>query len=199
MVKLAGIGVAIGAFFYLLVFGPLYGIWEVQLAILLSVWMGIAWRFSLGSAVSTAKFSLPFVLTLMGFGLIFHFTNFLGRTDWLKDSFIKAMIFPSSLFFLKWILSFITYLDLLRLPIPMAGRMDLITFKAAMEKGGHTLTRFNWYLSTYRGLSEGRWRTRFMRRYACLILALFIFLYGEIELSKQLFENRSKLLSEDVP
>lgn len=197
VLKLCGIGAAIGMFFYLFVFGPLYWRLEVQFVVLALVWAGVVWRFSLGSALAALKFCLPFVLTLAGIGLIFHLTGFWGRTDWLKDSLVKAVIFPSSLFFLKWVLSFITYLDLLRLPIPMTGRLDLITFKAAMEKGGHTLARFNWYLSTYPGLSEGGWRIRFMRRYTCLILALFIFLYGEIEQSKLLFENRRKLLSEN--
>jgi hypothetical protein len=194
-----GLGAATGLFFYLFVFGPFYWMLAVQGAVLIIVWIANTMRFSLRSAVASLKFCLPFVLTLLGFGLVFHWTGFMGRHDWLKDSMIKSMIFPSSLLFIKWILSFITYLDLLRLPVPMSGRVDLITFKAAMEKGGHTLERFNWYLRTDHRLSAGPMRSRFLKRYACLIISLFIYLYTDIEQSKAVFENRRKLLWKDTP
>ena len=43
-----------------------------------------------------------------------------------KTSLVKALVFPSSLIFLKLLLTFVTYLDILRLPLTMERRVDLI-------------------------------------------------------------------------
>ena len=178
------------SFFWLFVFGPFYDQLAVQLIVLLAV---IGWntiRFSLRETISLLKFCMPFVLTLFIFGLIFHFTRLLGREDWLQDTFIKCSVFPSSLIFLKILLTYITYLDILNLPISMKKRVDLITMKSAFQKGGKILRRFSWYLKTYSYLrSDRRFKYQLMK-YACLIIALYLYLYEEIENSNRLLKNR---------
>ena len=193
------LGILLGAiisFFWLFVFGPFYDHFAVQLAVFAVV---IGWnsvRFSVRETISLLKFCLPFVLSLFVFGVIFHLTRLFGRQDWLQDTVIKCFIFPSSLIFLKILLSYITYLDILNLPISMKKRVGLITMKSAFQKGEKILRRFSWYLDTYSALkSDGRIKSG-LKKYACLIIALYLYLYEEIENSNRLLKNRYQHLYE---
>ena len=190
ILKIAIIFIIILSFFWLFVFGPFYDSILIQLAVF-SVVMG--WhvrRFSLQETIPVLKFCLPFVLSLFVFGLIFHFMQLFGRTDWLEDTFIKCLIFPSSLVFLKIQLTYITYLDILNLPISMKKRIGLITMKSAFQKGEKILRRFSWYLNTYSDLQSGNRIKSGLRKYACLIIALYLYLYEEIENSNRLLKNK---------
>ena len=194
--KLAVIFIFIVSFFGLLVFGPLYDHIPIQAVVFAAV---IGWnvlRFSVRETISLLKFCFPFVLSLFIFGLIFHFTRLLGRQDWLEDTLIKCLIFPSSLIFLKVILTYITYLDILNLPISMKKRVDLITVKSAFSKGEKILRRFSWYLNTYPELKSGSKIKYTLKKYACLIIALYLYLYEEIENSNRLLRNRYQHLYE---
>lgn len=184
------------SFFWLFVFGPFYDHFAVQLAVCAGV---IGWnslRFSVRETISLLKFCFPFVLSLFVFGVIFHLTRLFGRQDWLQDTVIKCLIFPSSLIFLKILLSYITYLDILNLPISMKKRVGLITMKSAFQKGEKILRRFSFYLDTYAVLkSDGRLKSG-LKKYACLIIALYLYLYEEIENSNRLLKNRYQHLYE---
>ena len=194
MLKLGILALMIGWFFWLFVFGPLYSHLPAQGAALAVVLIWSYLRFGRRETISLLKFCLPFVALLLVFGLIFHFTRLLGRHDWLEDTMIKCLVFPSSLTFLKIMLSYVTYLDILGLPLSMNRRIDMITVKSAFQKGSGTLKRFSWYLSTYSGLRR-RHRVRYaMTRYACLIIALYLYLYQEIENSNRLLKNRYRHL-----
>ena len=176
MVKLIFLILVAIVFFGLFVFGPLYPRLGIQVGMLILVALVNIWRTSWRETWGLVKFCIPFVLTLLGFGILFHFTHFLGRDDWLQDSAIKVLIFPSSLIFLKLLLTFVTYLDILRLPVATRRRVDLITFKAALSKGGRIMRRFKWYLDTYQELSGQGQRGRVLRKYVCLIIALYLYL-----------------------
>ena len=190
MLKFSVILALIGLFFWLFVFGPFYANLSIQLAVFIFIMGWHLVRFSLRETISVLKFCLPFVLSLFVFGLIFHFMRLFGRSDWLQDTLIKCLVFPSSLVFLKVMLATITYLDILNLPISMKKRIGLITMKSAFQKGENIMRRFSWYLGTYSGLqSHGRIRT-VLRKYACLIIALYLYLYEEIENSNRLLQNR---------
>ena len=196
VLKLGILLILILSFFWLFVFGPFYDRVAIQLIVFIGV---IGWntlRFSLRETISLLKFCLPFVLTLFIFGLIFHFTRLFGRQDWLADTLIKCFVFPSSLIFLKVVLSYITYLDILNLPISMKKRVDLITIKSAFSKGEKILRRFSWYLNTYSGLRSGGNIKYTLKKYACLIIALYLYLYEEIENSNRLLKNRYQHLYE---
>jgi hypothetical protein len=194
--KLGAIFIIILAFFWLFVFGPYYDDVVIQLAVFIVVLGWNVLRFSLEETISLLKFCFPFVLSLFVFGLIFHFIQLLGRTDWLQDTLIKCLVFPSSLIFLKILLTYITYLDILNLPISMKKRIGLITMKSAFQKGEKIMRRFSWYLNTYSGLqSDSRIKSE-LKKYACLIIALYLYLYEEIENSNRLLKNRYQHLYE---
>ena len=194
--KLVILFALVTSFFWLFVFGPFYDHMVVQLAVFACAVGWSSFRFSLRETISLLKFCLPFVLSLFTFGVIFHLTRLFGRQDWLQDSLIKCFIFPSSLIFLKIIISYITYLDILTLPISMQKRVGLITMKSAFQKGEKILHRFSWYLDTYAGLkSDGKIKFA-VKKYACLIIALYLYLYEEIEDSNQLLKNRYQHLYE---
>lgn len=196
ILKLGTVLVLICSFFWLFVFGPFYDSIAIQLAVFLFVMGWHLVRFSFRETISVLKFCFPFVLSLLVFGLIFHVTRLFGRVDWLQDTLIKCLVFPSSLVFLKIMLATITYLDILSLPISMKKRIGLITMKSAFQKGEKILRRFSWYLSTYSGLqTTGRIRSA-LRKYACLIIALYLYLYEEIENSNRLLKNRYQHLHE---
>ena len=188
--KLGVIFLFLLSFFWLFVFGPFYGNIAIQIVVFFSVMGWNTLRFSLRETLALLKFCFPFVMTLFVFGIIFHFTRLLGRQDWLQDTVIKCLIFPSSLIFLKVILTYITYLDILNLPISMKKRIDLITMKSAFQKGEKILRRFSWYLNTYTGLKSGSKIKYTLKKYACLIIALYLYLYEEIENSNRLLKNR---------
>ena len=196
ILKLGAIFGLILVFFWLFVFGPFYGDIVVQLAVFIVVMGWNVLRFSFRDTVSLLKFCLPFVLSLFVFGLIFHFMALFGRTDWLQDTFIKCLVFPSSLIFLKILLTYITYLDILNLPISMKKRIGLITMKSAFQKGEKILRRFSWYLNTYPDLQTGNRINAGLKKYACLIIALYLYLYEEIENSNHLLKNRYQHLYE---
>lgn len=196
ILKFAIIFILILSFFWLFVFGPYYDHISVQLAVFVVVMAWNTQRFSFKETASSLKFCFPFVLSLLIFGLIFQLMRLFGRTDWLQDTLIKCLVFPSSLFFLKILLTYITYLDILNLPISMKKRINLITMKSAFQKGEKILRRFSWYLNTYSSLqSEGRIKSGF-KKYACLIIALYLYLYEEIENSNRLLNNRYQHLYE---
>ena len=188
--KLGVIFIIILSFFWLFVFGPFYDNIAIQLTVFIVVMGWNVLRFSLQETISLLKFCFPFVLSLFVFGLIFHYIQLLGRTDWLQDTFIKCLVFPSSLIFLKILLTYITYLDILNLPISMKKRIGLITMKSAFQKGEKIMRRFSWYLNTYSDLqSDNRIKSE-LKKYACLIIALYLYLYEEIENSNRLLKNR---------
>jgi signal transduction histidine kinase len=196
ILKLSVIFIIILTFFWLFVFGPFYDNIVIQLAVFIVVMGWNVLRFSLQETISLLKFCFPFVLSLFVFGLIFHFMQLLGRTDWLQDTFIKCLVFPSSLIFLKILLTYITYLDILNLPISMKKRIGLITMKSAFQKGEKIMRRFSWYLNTYSDLqSDNRIKSE-LKKYACLIIALYLYLYEEIENSNRLLKNRYQHLYE---
>ena len=194
--KLGAIFIIILSFFWLFVFGPFYDDIVIQLAVFFVVMGWNVLRFSFQETISLLKFCFPFVLSLFVFGIIFHFMQLLGRTDWLQDTLIKCLVFPSSLIFLKILLTYITYLDILNLPISMKKRIGLITIKSAFQKGEKIMRRFSWYLNTYSDLqSDSRIKSE-LKKYACLIIALYLYLYEEIENSNRLLKNRYQHLYE---
>ena len=196
VLKLGAIFISILIFFWLFVFGPFYNNLVIQLVVFMVVMVWNALQFSLRETISLLKFCLPFVLSLFVFGLIFHLVQLFGRTDWLLDSLIKCLVFPSSLIFLKILLNYITYLDILNLPISMQKRIGLITMKSAFQKGEKMLRRFSWYLNSYYELQSGNRIKSELKKYACLIIALYLYLYEEIENSNHLLKNRYQHLYE---
>ena len=194
--KLGAIFIIILSFFWLFVFGPFYDDIVIQLAVFFVVMGWNVLRFSFQETISLLKFCFPFVLSLFVFGIIFHFMQLLGRTDWLQDTLIKCLVFPSSLIFLKILLTYISYLGILNLPISMKKRIGLITIKSAFQKGEKIMRRFSWYLNTYSDLrSDSRIKSE-LKKYACLIIALYLYLYEEIENSNRLLKNRYQHLYE---
>ena len=187
---------AILLFFGVFVFGPLYANWKVQLGLLGVTILWNTLRWSWRETLRLLKFTLPFLLTLTVFGLIFHALRLLGREDWLVDTLIKCCLFPSSLIFIKLCLSYISYLDILQLPVSMQRRIDMITMKSAFTKGGRIISRLNWYLDTVSpAQSEGRIKGR-IKKFAGLMIALYLYLYEEIENSNHLMQNRYRHLIE---
>ena len=173
--KLVGIIALAACFFGLFVFGPYYDNVGAQVALLALALIWNSLRSSLRSSWALVRSTLPFLLTLLLFGSVFQIVRLQGRTDWLADTLIKCILFPSSLVLMRVSFSYVTYLDILKLPISMNLRFDLITIKSAFQKGGQILRRFSWYLDTYPYLAQGSRLQRLVAKYASLIVSLYIY------------------------
>ena len=58
------------------------------------------------------------------------------------------------------------------------------------------MRRFSWYLNTYSDLRSDSKIKSELKKYACLIISLYLYLYEEIENSNRLLKNRYQNLYE---
>jgi hypothetical protein len=192
--KITALFSSIILFFWLFVFGPWYEAATLQAVLLCVLLIWNTRKFSRTDTIAAIKFLGPFVSMLFLFGVIFQFFELMGRTDWIRDSLIKGLVFPNSFLFLKIILSYITYRDLILFPMPAALRTNMIIIKAAMAKGGYALRRFKQDIEDsphFHGKKTIRIR---LQMYGSLIIAAYMFLYYEIETITLVLENKQRHL-----
>ena len=126
--KLLGIFGVLGAYFLFFVFGEGYARFDLQGALLLAFLAVSVWRNGLRGTAQAMWFILPFVLSLVLFGAIFQWIGLMGRTDWIHDSLIKALVFPNSFLAVKLGLEAITFRDIVHLPLGAGGRRNDCTW-----------------------------------------------------------------------
>ena len=198
MRKMALILLGILLFFGLFVFGPFYDDLNVQAVLLALIILWNALKTSWSQTWSLLKSVFVFLISLLAFGLFFQLVHLQGRSDWLYDTIVKCLVFPNSLLFLRTMLGYVTYLDILSWPLSLEKRFYLITYKAAFDKGGHALERFRWYLDGYPYLAQSSGFKRQLGKYASLIVSLYLYLYEETENARLLLDNRYRHLAEHV-
>lgn len=192
IIKLVAIAAAIVAFYAIFVFGDLFSNWLCQGLILLGFLIWNTVRFSPRNTLSSLAFVLPFCIFLVGFGLIFDLFALYGRSDWLRDSLHKSLVFPNTFYIIKILISYIDYADITRLPVRMKTRLLLVALKSSCEKGGEKLSRFKWYaeIDPLMQTRRSRWIPLAVERYSVLMLSLYLFLYQEIQLLTEVVQNR---------
>jgi hypothetical protein len=190
--KLLGIFGLLGAYFRFFVFGAGYEQVDLQAGLLLAFLTVSVWRNGLRGTVQAMWFILPFVLSLILFGAIFQWVNLMGRTDWIYDSLIKALVFPNSFLAVKLGLEAITFRDLVHLPLGAGGRRNAIVLKAVMEKCTPLLHRYRFFMDLTPHF-DGRRLPRFQRLCA-VIVAAYISIYGQAEKTQALFDHRTRYL-----
>ena len=193
--KVATILGLLSAFFGLFVFGPWYGKMELQAALLAVLLAAAAWRGGLRSAWRSILFVLPFVLSLLAFGLVFQWVGLMGRTDWLQDSLLKALVFPNSFLIVKLGLESITFRDIMGLPLRPGARRYAIVLKAVMEKCTPLLHRYRFFMDLTPHFA-GRRSGRFLRLCG-VIVAAYISIYQQTEKTLELFDHRTRHLRKE--
>jgi len=193
--KVLTIFVQLTAFFGLFVFGPWYGRMELQAALLAVLLAATAWRGGLRSAWRSLLFVLPFVLSLLAFGLAFQWAGLMGRTDWLHDSLLKALVFPNSFLIVKLGLESITFRDIMGLPLRPGARRYAIVLKAVMEKCTPLLHRYRFFMDLTPHFA-GRRSGRFLRLCG-VIVAAYISIYQQTEKTLELFDHRTRHLRKE--
>lgn len=193
--KVLTIFVLLTAFFGLFVFGPWYGRMELQAALLAVLLAATAWRGGLRSAGRSLLFVLPFVLSLLAFGLAFQWAGLMGRTDWLHDSLLKALVFPNSFLIVKLGLESITFRDIMGLPLRPGARRYAIVLKAVMEKCTPLLHRYRFFMDLTPHFA-GRRSGRFLRLCG-VIVAAYISIYQQTEKTLELFDHRTRHLRKE--
>ena len=183
------------AFFGLFVFGPWYGRMELQAALLAILLIAAAWRDGLRSAGRSILFVLPFVLSLLAFGAAFQWAGLMGRTDWLRDSLLKALVFPNSFLIVKLGLESITFRDIMGLPLRPGARRNAIVLKAVMEKCTPLLHRYRFFMDLTPHFA-GRRSGRFLRLCG-VIVAAYISIYQQTEKTLELFDHRTRHLRKE--
>lgn len=188
------------AFFGLFVFGPWYGRMELQAALLAALLAASASRGGLRAAWRALLFVLPFVLSLLAFGLAFQWAGLMGRTDWLHDSLLKALVFPNSFLAVKLGLESITFRDIVRLPLKQGLRRSAIVLKAVMEKCTPLLHRYRFFmdLTPHFGTAGGdRSLRRSFLRLCGAIVATYISIYQQTEKTQELFDHRTRYMRKE--
>lgn len=193
--KVATILALLSAFFGLFVFGPWYGKMGLQAALLAVLLAAAAWRGGLCSAGRSILFVLPFVLSLLAFGAAFQWAGLMGRTDWLSDSLLKALVFPNSFLIVKLGLESITFRDILGLPLRPGARRNAIVLKAVMEKCTPLLHRYRFFMDLTPHFA-GRRSGRFLRLCG-VIVAAYISIYQQTEKTLELFDHRTRHLRKE--
>lgn len=193
--KLLGIFGALGAYFLFFVFGEGYARFDLQGALLLAFLAVSVWRNGLRGTAQAMWFILPFVLSLVLFGAIFQWIGLMGRTDWIHDSLIKALVFPNSFLAVKLGLEAITFRDIVHLPLGAGGRRNAIVVKAVMEKCAPLLHRYRFFMDLSPHF-DGR-RFQGFQRLCAVIVAAYISIYGQAEKTQALFDHRTRYLRKE--
>jgi len=191
-VKIASIFTLIAAFFGLFVFGPWYARMDVQTGLLLVFLALNARRHGYAGTARAIGFVLPFVLSLLVFGAIFEWLELMGRTDWMHDSLLKALVFPNSFLAVKLGLESITFRDILDLPLNAGGRRGAIVLKAVMEKCTPLLHRYRFLMDASPHF-DGR-RAGVFLRLCGVIVAAYISIYQQTEKTQALFDHRTHFI-----
>lgn len=186
--KVSGLFLLLGLYFGLFVLGPWYADIRVQAA-LAGLLLGLhVLRHGLRATWTAMAFVLPFVLSLLAFGVLFQWLELLGRTDWIADSLIKSLVFPNSFLAVKLALNAITFRDIVTLPLPEGLGHSSIVLKAVLEKGTPLLHRHRFFMDLSPHFDGRRWARVY--RLAGLIVATYIGLYRETEKTQALLSHR---------
>jgi len=182
----------LGAYFWFFVFGAGYARMDLQAALLLLFLVASVWKNGFRGTAQAMWFVLPFVLSLLFFGAVFQWAELMGRTDWMHDSLLKALVFPNSFLAVKLGLEAITFRDIIHLPLRAAARRNAIVLKAVMEKCTPLLHRYRFFMDLTPHFDGRRWR-RFLRLCG-VIVAAYISIYQQAEKTQALFDHRTKYL-----
>ncbi|NCC24495.1 MAG: hypothetical protein EOM25_04725 [Deltaproteobacteria bacterium] len=180
-----------------MIWGPWHDSFVVQAGLLAILLFWHRNRFSWAETVAVLKLVTPFVLTMLAIGGIFQYFVVFGRSDWIRDSALKVVLFPNSLLVLALGLSYISYRDILGLPLPGDWKRDIIVFRATMEESGTSLTRLRRILEWSPGFRAMPGWKRIFKRYGALVLALFLHVLNETEQTALVLENRVRHLGGD--
>ncbi|MGE4441696.1 MAG: hypothetical protein AB7D27_09430 [Desulfomicrobium sp.] len=193
--KLLGIFGMLGAYFLFFVFGAGYARFDLQGGLLLAFLAASVWRNGLRGTMQAMLFILPFVLSLILFGAIFQWVELMGRTDWIHDSLIKALVFPNSFLAVKLGLEAITFRDIVHLPLGAAGRRNAIVLKAVMEKCTPLLHRYRFFMDLTPHFDSRRFPK--FQRLCAVIVAAYISIYGQAEMTQALYDHRTTYLRKE--
>jgi hypothetical protein len=185
----------LGAYFWFFVFGAGYARMDFQGVLLLLFLAASVWRNGLRGTAQAMWFVLPFVLSLLFFGAVFQWAELMGRTDWMHDSLMKALVFPNSFLAVKLGLEAITFRDIVHLPLGAGARRNAIVLKAVMEKCTPLLHRYRFFMDLTPHFDGRRW-SRFLRLCA-VIVAAYISIYQQAEKTQALFDHRTKYLRKE--
>lgn len=192
MIKLLALLAVPAAYFGLLVFGPYYDRLDIQLTLMAILFGANTLRNGWCGSWRTLGMVLPFVLSLLLFGLLFDWLGLMGRTDWTQDSLIKAVVFPNSFLTVKLALESITFRDILSLPGHGHGKRNVILIKAVMDKCIPLLHRYRYFMEISPHFDHKRGKK--ILRLCAVIIALYISIYRQTENTQQLFDHRTHCL-----
>lgn len=194
ILKIIVLAACVAAYFGFMVFGPGYHMLGLQGALLILFALLNTVQKNMADTRAIVAFCLPFVASLLAFGLFFDWFALMGRQNWLADSLIKALVFPNSLLTVKLAAGSITYKDVLTFPLPSALRRNIIITKAVMEKCSALLPRHRFFMDMTPHFAHLSPIRRKCSAVCGTIIAAYISIYRETEKTQDLFDQRSRYL-----
>jgi len=147
--------------------------------------------FSISEYLSALIVLLPLVLVFGVFGVGFHVFSVAGRSDWLEDTLVKVLFLPSSVLFVRSILSNLTFSDIINMKIPDKYKTDLIVFRTIVVRGSQSMSRLNWYIDNSQMHNGRSILHNKIPKYSALILSTYITLYQKAEMLYSIINNRN--------
>lgn len=147
-------------------------------------------RYSFISSAKLLLILLPFTITLFIFGIFFQLIKLQGRSDWLYDSLIKIIYFPTSFMFTRYIISLFSYHDILQLPIKAELKSDIIFLQIFIKKAFSIMPRLEFHLKNHPLM---QYRSSFFNKFLLLCafpLSLYFFLIQEGYEIRKIYFNR---------
>lgn len=190
--KVTGIFAGIGLFLGFFVFGPGYSALAAQGLLLGIFFIANTWHNGWASTRTVCATVLPFVASLLFFGVIFDWMLLLGREDWITDSVCKAIVFPNSFLVVKLGLERISFQDILRLPLSPGPRRVCIIFKAVMERCTPLLHRHRFFMDISPHFHHQR--AALLKKLCATIVATYISIYRQTEKTQTLFDHRQQYM-----
>jgi hypothetical protein len=195
LLKLLLIFIIIVFFFYIFGF-VCYNSLLYQCLALLAVLIINSLKDSITATWRLLLLLLPFTVTLFIFGLLFQIIRLQGREDWLFDSLIKVVFFPSSFVFTKLTISLFTYRDILGLPIKKNQKREIIFMQTFFKKAFRIMPRLEFYARLHPGIQNSKGLKRNFLTFCAFPLSLYLYLMEEGQILRDYYQNRINILED---
>jgi hypothetical protein len=177
-------------------------LWWLQLAFAILVIGASTGKFGWGKVYAELKLFFPFVLTMMlvyfglgilGFPSANDFTHPSAVTYWLSYGALRSIIFANTMFFVSYLLAFITLQDIIGLPMPIQYKKVLILGRALFLSITGSLTELELHLRLipdyqFRRLPLKLW----FRLKLQLSMSIIILLIRDSHYQGEMIDNRIK-------
>jgi hypothetical protein len=183
-----------------LIVAAVVGIWAIVDLIAFSIeWQLASFVFLLvASLASTGWQSTVYALEIvLRFALILVAATFVMSffVDWDRAAYFRPLYFANSFFLVRVLASYVSFVDLARLPLPAHLRTDVLLAKSLFDQGESGMGRLGWYTSRYSKLEKPGRRIVGLH-WLSVVLASILWLLDGGQVRHALILNRQRQFGE---